>query len=172
MKRPSYANYLINDNKEKLTSHPKSFDSTENHLANDATAIHKHSQVTPSEMYLTNTHDIPSCHIVMPIKGQHVTLGLKTSTNDANRMIIDNMNKGTSACMLPRWRTTIRGTTILKTNGTNIDNETNFRILLNKCILVKFKTTSLETSPLEKTNTHIDSTSPQISFDRMCIVSY
>ena len=82
------------------------------------------------------------------------------------------MTKGTPTCRLPRRRTTIRGATILKINSTNIDNETNFIMLLNKCILTKLKTTSLEISLLEKINNHIDSTSPKISFDKMSIMSH
>ena len=80
--RPSYSKDLINNNRDKLTRHPKSFDSAENHLANAITAIHQHYQVTPSELHLTNSHGSPSCHITIPIKGQHPTLGLEISTND------------------------------------------------------------------------------------------
>ena len=37
---------------------------------------------------------------------------------------------------------------------------------------VKIKSSSLEISPLEKVNAHVDSTSHQISFDKMSIVSH
>ena len=170
--RPSYDKHLINNNKDKLISNLKSFDSPDNHLANAMIVISQHSQVMPSELHLTNAHDSPSCHVAMPIKGNHLFLGMQTSPNNSNRIIIDNVAKKTPACRLLRWRTTIRGATILKINGTKIDNETHFRKVLNKCILVKLKTISLEKHPFEKINTHIDSTSPQILFDHMSIMAH
>ena len=102
MQRISYAKDLINNNRDKLASHPKSFDSTENYLANAVTAIHKYLQGISSELHLTNTHDSPSCNITISIKDQYQTLRLEMSTNDTNRIIIDNMTKGTPSCRLPR----------------------------------------------------------------------
>ena len=73
------------------------------------------------------------------------------------------MAKVIPACRLPCWRTTVRVSTILKTNDTNIDKEIYFKQLLTKFVHMKLKSGSLDISSTEKIKTHIDSASPQIS---------
>ena len=122
-------------------------------------------------MFLTNNHDSPSIIIELPIKGHYPTLGLEAFTNDASRIIVDNMKTKTPAYRILRWRTTTRGATIKRLNETDLNDENHLKTLIEKCVKMKLKKVSIEMSPAEKIKTHVDSTSLQTSFDQMSIMA-
>ena len=118
---------MLLNSKDKLTSHPKSFDSTLNHHAAEDTAIQKYSKVMHSGVCLTDTHDIPSFKINTPIKGHHPKLGLEASTTGTGRIVTYQMTTGTISCRIHHCRTTIRVATILKLNCANLDGASHFK---------------------------------------------
>ena len=72
--------------------------------------------------------------ITLPIKGHHPTLGLEMSTNETNRLVTDNIKEGAPPYRIRRLRTTIRGATIKRLNGTDLIDETHLKIIIENAL--------------------------------------
>ena len=106
------------------------------------------------------------------MKVSHPSLGFDTSLSDANLLIIDNMNPHTSRNRMPRGRTKLHGTTILSMNDNLLKNTEHLAPIIYKFHHLKHKHILVQVSSIEKINAHVDSTSPQMSFDQMAVMSH
>ena len=77
------------------------------------------------------------------------------------------MNPHTPGNIIPRWRTNLRGATILSVNDIPLKNDEHLAAIVHKCRHLKHIYILVQVSPVDKINPHVDSTSPQMSFDQM-----
>ena len=129
---PPHAKDMLTNDQNHTSKHPLSYSPSTTHHASVEIVIHRWSTIIKSNLCLTNNHDIPSIMINLLIKGHHTTLGLEASTNDTNRLIICNMKVGTPSYIIPMWRTTARGATIKRLNGTDLVDENHLKTLIEK----------------------------------------
>ena len=126
-----------------------------------------------SEFDLSSNPFGPSLNITIKVKGTHPTLGLISSIdNDTSSLILESMAPSTPAHRIPRWKSTLRQSTIIAVDDNPVHNNDE----LMQCILnarkLGLKQVSLTFIPREKVSIHPDTCIPQLQFDQVDIMSY
>jgi len=160
--KPPFANDLLNTHASLELS------SKESPSSNDE----KSPAVLPNKLFLTPHVHAPATLINLPIKGTDPTLGLETSLSDTGVLTLDNMKAGTPGNRIPRWRSKLRGASLLSINDIALKDKDHLATLINKCRSLQHKSLRLALSPVEKINSNVDKTFPQITFDQMAIMAH
>ena len=82
------------------------------------------------------------------------------------------MSPRTPANRILRWKSTLRGATILTVDKIIVKSKDHFKLLIKDLSSGGHKNVTIIVSPVEKVNVHVDSTISQVSFDQKSIMAH
>ena len=106
------------------------------------------------------------------VKGSDLMLGLELDeTTYLNKVVLIECKKGTSSARIPRWRSQLRGATILEINGTQIQRKKDVEMMIEQSKKENMKTIHITFATSKRVNIHSQRGIPQLFHDQLNILS-
>mmetsp|Transcript_21547 Transcript_21547/g.25679 ORF Transcript_21547/g.25679 Transcript_21547/m.25679 type:complete len:144 (+) Transcript_21547:643-1074(+) len=114
-----------------------------------------------------------STDITIPIKGNHSTLGLSLALHpDNDCIILRECIPSTPAGRIPRWRSTIRDSTVITVNDISSSSIDNVLSSIAAARLRNDESVSFTLVTPERVNIHPGTNVPQIHFDQLNVMAF
>ena len=86
-------------------------------------AVFSACEIINEQLFILDCPHRPTTLVKIKIKGDHPTLGLLLQPDDHGRLIFNDAAPHAPANRLPRWKSTLRHSTLLEFNNIKIDNK-------------------------------------------------
>ena len=179
---PPYAKDLLEYRKNERTKHfttgpAKELSYTPSNPSKNITTpraatLCKDLEIIESELVLSSSPIGQTATYDVSTKGTDEYLGFRFKYDDKSNIILDTIEQRTPANRIPRWRSDLRGATLLSISGELVTSIASASTIIQQQRILQNKKISFVFAPFEKEKSATEFQSTQLEFDQLSTIAY